>query len=191
MAVITGLNTNTPQNLLLDAGAFFKNYIVGTDTPSTASAKCLGATSGGGSFNAVPSVRTIEVDGGKGNVRDLMGIDSWEVTMVANVKEITKSNIELALGAFEAGTSTDTNYDAIVGKVDFEADDYATNITWIGRIKGKTNPLIIQILNPISQNGLNLTVEDNNEATVPITLTGTYSLSDLDTPPFIIYYPKN
>lgn len=189
--MITGLNSSTPQNLLLDAGAFFKNYVVGTDTPETASTKCLGATQGGGSFNAVPSVRTIEVDGGKGNVKDLMAIDSWEVTMVANVKEMTKANIQLALGAVSAGTSTDTNYDLVEGKTDFGDDDYATNITWIGKIKGKTYPLIIQILNPISQNGLNLTVEDNNEATVAITLTGTYSLTDLDTPPFKIYYPKN
>lgn len=183
MKTITGLNANTPQNLLLDSGAFFKDYDPSTDTPATATTKLLGATSGGGSFNAVPSIRAIEVDGARGYVRDLTVIDTWEVTMVANVKEFTKNAIMLALGACEEKNG------AIVGKPDFSESDYPTNITWVGRVKGKEDPCCIQILNPISQNGLNLTFEDKNEAVIPITLTGTYSISDLDTPPFKIILP--
>lgn len=189
--LITGLTSKTPQNLLLGAGAFFKNYDVKTDTPEKAATKLLGATQGGGSFNAVPTVRQITVDGGKTNVKELETIDDWVVTMVVNAKEITATNIALALGAVKSEDSeTPAGYQKITGKEDFEQSDYQDNITWIGKLKGNDNPVVIVIKNALSLNGLSLSVADKNEATVPITLTGHYSLDKLDEVPFEIYYPK-
>lgn len=189
--LITGLTSKTPQNLLLGAGAFFKNYDVKTDTPEKAEAKLLGATQGGGSFNAVPTVRQITVDGGKTNVKELETIDDWVVTMVVNAKEITATNIALALGAVKSeDAETPTGYQKITGKEDFEQSDYQDNITWIGKLKGNEKPVVIVIKNALSLNGLSLSVADKNEATVPITLTGHYSLDKLDEVPFEIYYPK-
>ena len=46
--MFTGLTTKTPDNLLLDAGAYFKNYDIAKDTPETAKDKLIGATQGGG-----------------------------------------------------------------------------------------------------------------------------------------------
>lgn len=189
--LITGLTSKTPQNLLLGAGAFFKNYDVKIDTPETATAKLLGATQGGGSFNAVPTVRQITVDGGKTNVKELETIDDWVVTMVVNAKEITANNIALALGAVKSeDAETPAGYQKITGKEDFEQSDYQDNITWIGKLKGNDKPVVIVIKNALSLNGLSLSVADKNEATVPITLTGHYSLDNLDEVPFEIYYPK-
>ena len=188
---ITGLTSKTPQNLLLGAGAFFKNYDVKTDTPEKAAAKLLGATQGGGSFNAVPTVRQITVDGGKTNVKELETIDDWVVTMVVNAKEITATNIALALGAVKSeDAETPAGYKKITGKEDFEQSDYQDNITWIGKLKGNDNPVVIVIKNALSLNGLSLSVADKNEATVPITLTGHYNLDNPDEVPFEIYYPK-
>ena len=186
---ITGLTTETPKKLLLDAGAFFKNYDL-TKEYTAQSDALIGATSGGGSFSAVPEVRKIEVDGGKTNVKELQTIDQWTVTMVANVKEITADSLALALGA--AATSAETSpsgYTKVTGKADFESSDYISNITWVGRLSGSSKPVIIVIKNAISLNGLSVTVQDKNEAVVAITLTGHYSLDDLDTPPFEIHYP--
>lgn len=191
MGLITGLTSKTPQNLLLGAGAFFKSYDVKTDTPEKAEAKLLGATQGGGSFNAVPTVRQIAVDGGKTNVKELETIDDWVVTMVVNAKEITADNIALALGAVKSEDAEGpTGYKKITGKEDFEQSDYQDNITWIGKLKGNDKPVVIVIKNALSLNGLSLSVADKNEATVPITLTGHYSLDKLDEVPFEIYYPK-
>ena len=55
----SGFTEATAENLLLDAGAFFVDYEVDTDTFETAvtSGKLLGATRGGGSFNATPTIR--------------------------------------------------------------------------------------------------------------------------------------
>ena len=191
MGLITGLTSKTPQNILLGAGAFFKNYDVKKDTPETAQAKLLGATQGGGSFNAVPTVRQITVDGGKTNIKELETIDDWVVTMVANAKEITANNIALALGAAKIEDSeAPEGYHRITGKEDFEQSDYQDNITWIGTLKGSTKPVIIILKNALSLNGLSLSVADKSEATVPITLTGHYSLENLKEVPFEIIYPK-
>lgn len=191
MSLITGLTTKTPQNLLLGAGAFFKGYDIATDTPETAKDKLLGATQGGGSFNAVPTVRQITVDGGKTNVKELEVIDDWAVTMIANVKEITANNIALALGAAHIqDAEAPEGYHKITGKNDFAKTDYQDNITWIGTLKGSEKPVIIVLKNALSLNGLSLSVADKDEATVPITLTGHYSLDNLEETPFEIYYPK-
>ena len=65
--MFSGFTAGTAKHLQLDAGAFLKNYDPTQDTWETAKAtKLIGATSGGGSFSAVPTVRRIEVDGVKG-----------------------------------------------------------------------------------------------------------------------------
>lgn len=192
MSVFTGLTSNTPKKLLLDAGAFFKNYDLTKGYDGNA-ANLIGATQGGGSFSAVPTVRKIEVDGAKENVAQLQSIDGWVVTMTANVKEVTADNMVLALGAAkseEAAGEGVAGNTRITAKADFEASDYLENITWVGRLSGSQDPVIIVVKNAVSVNGLSLTMADKAEANIPLTVTGHYSLDDLETPPFEIYYPK-
>lgn len=193
MSKITGLTPITPKKLLLDAGAFYKNYDLEKSFEQNAGA-LIGATSGGGSFSAVPTVRQMAVDGAKTYVRELQTIDGWTVTMVANVKEITADTLRLALGAadVEAGSAAPTGvagHTKITGREDFTDGDYVDNLTWVGRLSGSQQPVIVVIKNALSLNGLTLTVADKNEAVVPITVTGHYGLEDLDATPFEIYYP--
>lgn len=192
---ISGFNTNTAKHLMLDAGAWFKDYdLTKTYAANVAVVGCLlGATQGGGSFSAVPTVRKIEIDGVKGSAKGMQTIDEWVVTMVANVKEITADNMALALGAANtsvvAGEAETDGYTKVTAKVDIEETDYLDNITWVGRLSGAAKPVIIVIKNALSINGLSLTMADKSEANVPITVTGHYDASDLDTPPFEILYP--
>lgn len=190
---ITGLTANTPKNLLLDAGAFFLNYDPTKDTLATSQSKLIGATQGGGSFSAVPTVRQHEVDGAPANTKGLETIDGWVVTMVANVKEVTITSLKTALGAVKVEATIaggPEGYSKIKGKDKIEDSDYSDNITWIGKLKGSEKPVMIVISNALSVNGLNLTVADKNEAVIPITLTGHYTLDDLETPPYEIIYPN-
>ena len=84
--MISGVTSNTTKHLQLDAGAFLKNYDVTQDTWATAKGtKLIGATAGGGSFSAVPTIRRIEVDGVKGATKGFEALDEWVVTMTANV----------------------------------------------------------------------------------------------------------
>lgn len=190
MGLITGLTTKTPENLLLGAGAFFKGYDVAKDTPKTAAAKLIGATQGGGSFNAVPTVRQIAVDGGKTYTKGLEELEEWVVTMVANAKEVTVDNLKAALGAAKVeDAAAPEGYKKITGKEQFEDADYLENITWIGTLKGSKTPVIIVMKNALSINGLALNVTDKNEAVIPITLTAHYDLANLEEVPYEIYYP--
>jgi hypothetical protein len=188
--MFTGLTATSKDALLLDAGAFFKNYVIASDTYATAvsAGKLIGATAGGGSFSAVPNVRQIELDGAKSNTKGLEVIDNWVVTMTANVKEATLAAMELALGAASHATYS-SDYEKVSPGSAFADADYETNITWVGKLAGSALPVIIVINNALSLNGLTMNFEDKNEAVIPITITGHYPLTDLDTPPFEIYYP--
>lgn len=193
----SGFTKETPENLLLDAGAFFKNFTYepggqSNDTYEKAveAGKLIGATQGGGEFSAVPAIRQIEVDGVKGKAKGLEVIDSWDVYLKATVLEATEESIKASLCASSIDTESDDKYDVIKGNAYIELDDYIDNITWVGRLSGKDEPVIIQVYNAINTDGLKITVQDKAEAKIPMTFYGHYDTSNLDEPPFSIYYPK-
>ena len=193
----SGFTKKTPERLLLDAGAFFKNFIYEpkgekNDTYDSAveAGKLIGATQGGGEFSAAPSIRQIEVDGVKGRAKGLEVIDSWDVYLKATILETTSESIKAALSAATVDSTSDKDYDVITGNAAIELDDYVDNITWVGTLSGSDEPVIIQVYNAINTEGLKLTVQDKNEATIPMTFYGHYTFDDLDSPPFKILYPK-
>lgn len=194
----SGFTQNTPERLLMDAGAFFKNFTYepgGTDNDTfdtaVAAGKLIGATKGGGEFSAVPAVRQIEADGVKGRAAGLEVIDSWEVYIKATILETTTESIQAALCAAQIDTDSDTTYDVIEGKPDIDLADYVDNVTWIGKLSGSDKPVIIQVFNALSTDGLKITVQDKAEATIPVTFYGHYQQESLDAPPFRILYPKS
>lgn len=193
----SGFTKNTPERLLLDAGAFFRNFIyeaggIENDTfdSAVAAGKLIGATKGGGEFSAVPEIRQIEVDGVKGRAKGLEVIDSWDVYLKATVLETTTESIQSALSAATVDAASDTKYDVITGNAAIELTDYVDNVTWVGTLSGSNEPVIIQVYNGLNTDGLKLTVQDKGEATIPMTFYGHYTFDDLDSPPFKILYPK-
>lgn len=200
MSRITGATSATPKHLLLDAGCFFKNYdLTKTYAQNIAVAGAiLGATDGGGTFSAVPVVHNVAVDGVPTNTKGLQRIDEWTVTMTARMKEITAANIGVALGAFTSevvasGSATEAGVvgsTKITANEDIDGGDYLTNLTWVGRISGADDPVIIVMKNALSLNGFSINPTDKAEAVGEYTLTGNYDLSDLSVVPFAIYYPS-
>lgn len=193
----SGFNKKTMEKLLLDAGAFFKNFSYGNEEgendtydSAVAAGKLLGATKGGGEFSAVAAIRQIEVDGVKGRAKGLETIDSWDVYLKATVLETSAETIKLALGSATVDAESDDKYDIITGNADISVDDYVDNITWVGKLSGSEEPVIIQVFNALNTDGLKLTVQDKSEATLPMTFYGHYTPDDLDTPPFKVLYPK-
>lgn len=194
MSIYSGYTADTADNMLLDAGAFFLNFEVGTDTYESArtAGKLLGATRGGGEFKAGMNIRTIEVDGVKGRAKGLERNDGWEIYLKATVLEITKETIKKALASAKetAGQSGDA-YDTIEGNNEIELADYIDNVTWVGCLAGSSEPVIIQVYNALNTEGLTLSVTDKNESTVALTFYAHFDGADLETPPFKIYYPKS
>ena len=190
METYSGFTTDTAKHLVLDAGAYYKNFIVGVDTPATAEAKLIGATQGGGEFNAIPEIRTVEVDGVKGRAKGLSILDSWDVNILANMLEIDATVIQMALASGDIDDTSSPEYDIITARNNIELSDYIDNITWVGTLSGSGIPVIIQIYNAMSGEGLAIAPTDSTEGLLPIRFLGHYDASDLQSPPFKIYYPK-
>lgn len=188
----SGYTADSAKNLLMDAGAFFKNFEYGVDTfaSAVAAGKLLGATRGGGSFNAVPTLRPIEVDGVKGRAK-LMANDGWEVSITANMLEVTAELLADMLPGCTVTTGAGTvKHTKIEGSNYVEQSDFIGNITWVGKLSENSEPVIIQISNALATSGVVITTADKAEGVLPVTFMGHYDPASVDTPPFAIYFPK-
>lgn len=188
--MITGLTAQTKKNIQLDAGALYKNYVPASDTPSTATAKLIGATEGGASLSIVPEVRQIAVDGAKGPTKGFEVIDSWTATLSATMKEVKAETVQLALGSATATTTTaPADYTKVAPNADYADADYLTNITWIGKIIGSANPVMIVLKNALCTNGFSMQAADKAEGTFDVVLTAHYDVANLDEVPVEFYLP--
>lgn len=190
MPIYSGYTEATPENLLLDAGAFFKN---GSFDPVTEefTGILLGATRGGGEFNAKATMRKLEIDGIKGDAKGGTALDNWEIDIKANILEITADTLALALGTGAKDASSMVNYDIVTASNSIDLTDYINNICWVGRLSGSLKPVVIMILNALSTDGIKLSTKDKDEAVLPVTFKAHYDAADLDSPPFKIYWPKS
>ncbi|CAM3678725.1 hypothetical protein GCM10009865_47620 [Aeromicrobium ponti] len=187
MAVQTnGLTANSPLHYLMDAGAIYKNLTYDALTGDF-TGTLLGATSGGNEFALTQETRVIEVDGAKGQRKGHVVIDSEVPSLTINLKELTASNIALAIAGSEIDT-TDTNYDIITSKGKIELTDYLQNIGFVARLSGSSKPVVIVIDNAISLEGLTIATTDKNEAVVPVVFTG--HEDETGVAPYKIYFPK-
>lgn len=195
---ITGKTSATKESLLLNAGAWFKNFVVGTDTFETALAagKCLGATQGGGNFTATPEVRLIEIDGAD----PITVYDAWAVSMQANMLEVKPGTLALALGTGIIADAPDAladKYYLIRARRQIDTDtDYVDNITWVGTLSGSNEPVLIQIFTAISTSGINMNMAPKANGILAVTFTSSTDIDDktgdaADFAPFAIYYPKS
>lgn len=192
--VLNGFTANTATNLQLDAGIFVR----GLADPSTFNgtvttpAKTIGATSGGGSFTAIPTFRNIfeDLDGARGVYKGGQVIDSWEIKMTTTIKEMTAENLKLALAAADTTAASSGKYDTTVARLEVKEEDYLDNFCFIGTINGQDTPVIVEMKNVLNMSGLNLTVADKATGSVSLELQAHFDLSKPDEVPFKIYTPK-
>lgn len=109
MVVKHGVSTDSPDRLLIDAGAVYFNFY-DADNPGT----LLGATRGGNSFELARTIRRIEADGAKGPVKGLRRIEEVVATIKANMLELTAENLRRAIaGAIYSSGTTDAEAEAV------------------------------------------------------------------------------
>lgn len=188
---ITGQTSETKENLLLGAGVFAKDYVVGTDTLESIKTdkKLLGATSGG-TFTATKNGHYLQIDGMPENTKGNYILDSWATQLQITLQETTVESLKMALTAAKTDTTTTTNYTTIIPKNGMEDEDYIDSVSFIGRLSGSNDPIVITIFNAINTADLSLNPQDGKEGTVQLTLTGHYTADDPESPPFKIFYPK-
>jgi hypothetical protein len=176
----SGLTPNTFKNIQLGAGAFFVDVdLSGIDVDNEGYAnktaaelgemldaaksagKSLGATSGGGTFNAVPEMEQLEVDGMTYPVIGSTVMYSWEVTLATTVKEVTAKNIKRFLATME------TLPDGITVSSTLTPGHYIPNLIWAGvLISGEI--ALIKLDNVINTEGMAMTIADRGGASIPV-----------------------
>ena len=175
----TGLTSRTIESLQLNAGVLLTAYTKGEDI---AEEDILGATRGGGSFTAVPTMHQAAVDGAPTYVVGLERCDDWVVTLNATMVELNDEAITRALGV--GVTKTGTTDKVFTVKNTVNATDFK-DLFWVGDLSNGQN-VVIKIKNALNTGGLNLTFSDRGEGTYALALIGHYTVSDLETAPFEI-----
>lgn len=188
---MTGYTESTMINRQTGAGAYFKNYNVETDTFSSAVAagKLLGATQGGGTFTAKPTITPVEVDGIPSDAMGMEEVESWEVSLQATFLEIKPDLIKKVLGAATQANAVGGKYKKLQGKMNIDPEDYENNITFLGDMAGYDDPVIIQVYNALSTDGLSINPQDKTSSTISTTFKGHVSPTDYAVPPFAIFLP--
>ena len=115
MTVKTGISSNTPDRIIIDAGAVYLNYGLGSE-------RLLGATRGGNEFNLNRTSRNIEIDGLKGAVKGLKRIVEVNPQITANLLELSVENLIAAIGGANQSDRGYINLEHISGAVETEFD---------------------------------------------------------------------
>lgn len=188
---MTGYTEKTMTDLQTGAGAYFRDFDVEKDTfaSAVAAGKLIGATQGGGSFTAKPTITPIEVDGVPSAAMGMEDVEGWEVTMQANIMEVTATNIANALGASKTSNVKNGTYKKIEGRMYIELSDYKGNVTFLGDVKGYDEPMIIQVYNALATDGISINPQDKKVSLIPTTFKGHVSPTDYEVPPFAIFVP--
>lgn len=177
-----GYTSATPNNLLIDSGALYKNYGLSNEA-------LIGATSGGNEFDITVKTRDVKCDGVKGNVKGLKQITDVEVNLKTNMLEITEDILKMALFA-TVDTTSDTDYDIVTGKTYIADDDYLENIALVGKLSGSQKPVVIILKNALATDGLKFKTEDDKDNVLPVTFTGHIDPLTPTILPYEIRYPK-
>lgn len=195
MGMTTGLDSASFQNLQLNAGVFLKKFdyssITTVEALKTAIAEAmenpenrLGATRGGGSFQAVPQTRNIEADGKRYEFIGSTVYDYWDIHMTGTLLETTPGNVRDVLSSADA--VTEGKVTKLTLRTQPEEKDYM-DLVWIGDTsKGL---MLIGLQNALNTAGMNFTFTDKGEGTLPFDFRAHQEkVNDYDTAPVDIIF---
>lgn len=194
--MLTGLRPETFENLQLNAGVFLKNFnhsdIDDVDALETAvlaaleaGTDILGATIGGGTFQATPETRSIEVDGMRYQFKGSTIVDSWNIRLTGTMKEITPENFKDAL--ISADITNSGTKKVVRVRTDIEDGDYIPTLCWVGDTS--KGAVLIELSNALNTTGANFTFTDKGEGTLPFEFVAHQaSLKDSQYAPFQIVF---
>lgn len=191
-----GYRAETAEHLLLDAGAVYANLafdaegFLELDADGFPSGEPLGATSGGNEFTVEVEWYQPEIDGVRTSVKGLDFQSEHNAQLVTNLKEYTVENLKRAIATADVDESN-AQYDVIKPRTYVKDTDYIENIAYIGRISGKSKPVVILLENALSIEGLSASYEDEGDNTLPITFRASANAEDAgERPGYSIIYPR-
>ena len=187
-----GITKETPSNIPLGAGAWFKNltYEEGTGWGGTV----LGATSGGSSIKITPGISNIEIDGAVALAKGLAVMQGGTGEAEVNFAEINKDILTMTtLGEVVSGEGGNAveGFDCIQTKNAITEGDYITNLGFVGYTADQSKQIIVVMDYALCTSGLQFDAKNKENTVVKATFTAYGDLeTNLDRVPIRIYYPQ-
>ena len=193
MARQHGVTSETVNRLVLDAGAVYINYGEAGQTQ-------LGATRGGSTFEVAQEFRDVEVDGALGPVRGLTRIINESPMITCELLEYSLEQVKRNLpGSASAarrylqgvlqGSGAATHNVITRNQRTIPDADYLSNVAIVAEVSNKGVPLIALVKNALVKGNFTVATTDQNESTVPLTITGHFAPGDLNAAPWEIRIP--
>lgn len=177
-----GATNKTPGRLLLDAGVIYKDFDleeIDGDPFGGADKENLGATRGGVTWSLGREYRNMEFDGELGPTKNMVRRENIEPTIEADLLEFTKDRLEEIIG----GATTEdigTNGHEVIkgGEFSLNNGEYIDNITYVGKISGVDDPIIVQIENVLVMPDWDVDTDHEDEAVIPVTFAAHFELPE-------------
>lgn len=187
-----GITKNTPSNIPLGAGTWFKGltFTEGTGWAGTV----LGATSGGSSIKITPEVKDIEIDGALALAMGLAVMQGGTGEAEVNFAEITTDILKMTtLGEVldEASEHYVEGFDCIQTKNAILPGDYVENLGFVGYTADQSKQIIVILDYALCKSGFQIDPKNKENSVIKATFTAYGDMeTDLDRVPIRIYYPK-
>lgn len=186
-----GITAETPSNIPLGAGAWFKGlkYEEGTGWGGTV----LGATSGGSSIKITPEILDIEIDGALALAKGLAVMQGGTGEAEVNFAELNTDILKMTtLG--EVLSADDEGYvegfDCIQTKNSIQEGDYVENLGFVGYTADQSKQIIVILDYALCKSGFQLDPKNKENSVVKATFTAYGGIdTDLDKVPIRIYWP--
>ena len=187
-----GITKDTPKNIPLGAGTWFKNLTYTAEKGWEGT--ILGATSGGGSIKITPEVKDIEIDGAMVLAKGLAVMTGGAGEMEVNFAELTPE----ILAYTTLGEILDENsehyvegFDCIQTKNAITEGDYVENLAFVGYTADQSKQIIAIAESALCKSGFQLDAKNKENSVVKATFTAYGDIdTDLDRVPIRIYYTK-
>lgn len=192
----SGVNINTPDRLILDAGEAFINIdlealeTTGVETALTAG-QSVGATRGGSTFSPQRQLREMDVDGLPGPTMGMIRRQRVAPVLTLNLLEMTVDNLSKFIAGL-VSESTEATGDPMTkltgGPITTAA--HLSNVALIATYSGSDLPVIIVVKNCIVMDPPDLAMQDEDEAVLSVPFMGCFDPADYTAEPWAIYHPE-
>ena len=125
----------------------------------------VGATRGGCTFSAVPTMRQIEADGKRYEFIGSEVIDSWSIKLTGTLIEIVPGNIVRVLATGDATDNQGKTVTTVKTRTALKDTDYIKSVTWVGDTS--KGAMMITLYNALNVSGATLTINEKGEGTLP------------------------
>lgn len=193
-----GITENTPKEILLGAGAYYKNLHYNMEAITGENAEpqgwvgtILGATTGGGKVSITPEFMSIEADGATVKVKGLEKKVGETATMEINLLELKETNLVEALHMIEDTSKIIPGYKIYKSERDIDDKAYFDNVAFVGTLSSGEQVIII-FENAIIEGAMELEPKNKEVSSMKVTAecTASFEQDDLEHLPYYIYYPQ-